>query len=316
MLKFEENYFQGEWREGFYVEPMMKRAWAAQLEVLSEIDKVCRKYNIRYFADWGTLLGAVRHKGFIPWDDDIDIAMLREDYEQFISVVGELPQECRVMDVRIDGNCPLDGHRVTNSREPDWKKRMDNYHGCPYNVGIDIFVLDNVPKDRDEREAWREMLLILWGFLQVINADEKSEIKENLTVKQKELVNELEKFYCIKFDGKKPLRCQVLELIEQLSFIYTKEECEELTQAYYFITEENFILKKKWYEESILMPFENIMIPAPKGYHEILTAMYGDYMEPVKNTQAHDYPFYKAQQKMIEDAIARGYVLEGYQQGK
>ena len=60
---------------------MMKRAWAAELEILVEIDKICEKHKLHYFIDYGNLLGAIRHKGFIPWDDDIDIMMMRKDYE-------------------------------------------------------------------------------------------------------------------------------------------------------------------------------------------------------------------------------------------
>ena len=78
------EYYQGETRDGFYIEPMMKCAWAAHLEVLRKIDIICRENDIRYFADWGTLLGAIRHKGYIPWDDDLDICMLRPDLERFL----------------------------------------------------------------------------------------------------------------------------------------------------------------------------------------------------------------------------------------
>ena len=78
MLQFEDSFFEGETRHDFFIEPMMKRAWAASMEVLAEIDRICKKHEIKYFAYWGTLLGAVRHKGFIPWDDDIDIAIDRK----------------------------------------------------------------------------------------------------------------------------------------------------------------------------------------------------------------------------------------------
>ena len=72
-LVFQEEYFNEEEREGFLIESMMKRAWAAQIVVLREIDRICRRHGIQYFLDWGTLLGAARYKGFIPWDDDMDI---------------------------------------------------------------------------------------------------------------------------------------------------------------------------------------------------------------------------------------------------
>ena len=76
----------------FIIEPMMKYAWAAEIEVLEVVAEICNRHNIQYFADYGTLLGAVRHKGFIPWDDDIDISMFRSDYERFLKIApAELP---------------------------------------------------------------------------------------------------------------------------------------------------------------------------------------------------------------------------------
>lgn len=80
-MEFDYKWLDGEAREGFYVSSIMKRAWAAQIEMLQDIDEVCQQNNICYFADWGTLLGAVRHRGFIPWDDDLDICMLRKDFD-------------------------------------------------------------------------------------------------------------------------------------------------------------------------------------------------------------------------------------------
>ena len=93
-MEFPKEFFWDEVREGFYIPAMMKRAWAAELEILVEIDKICEKHKLRYFIDYGNLLGAIRHKGFIPWDDDIDIMMMRKDYEIFAEVAdAELPEE-------------------------------------------------------------------------------------------------------------------------------------------------------------------------------------------------------------------------------
>ena len=103
MIQFEETFFEGEERDGFYIEPMMKRVWAAQMEVLKDVERVCQKYNLDYFADWGTLLGTIRHKGFVPWDDDMDICMRREDYMRFIAVAQkELPKGYAILNIHTE----------------------------------------------------------------------------------------------------------------------------------------------------------------------------------------------------------------------
>ena len=92
-MERQADFFRDEVRNGFYIPTAIKQAWAAQLDVLDVVDGICRKHGIKYFADWGTLLGAVRHGGFVPWDDDLDIAMLRPDYKRFREVADdELPQ--------------------------------------------------------------------------------------------------------------------------------------------------------------------------------------------------------------------------------
>lgn len=85
-LKFDNDFFNTEVREGFEISSMMKRAWAAQMEVFQVVSDICNRNGIRYFADFGTLLGAVRHKGMIPWDDDIDISLMRDEADYVSSM--------------------------------------------------------------------------------------------------------------------------------------------------------------------------------------------------------------------------------------
>ena len=81
-MHLDENFFREEIRCGYKVSEKMKKVWAVELNLLEQFDKLCRENNLQYFVDSGTLLGAVRHQGFIPWDDDIDVVMFRDDYEK------------------------------------------------------------------------------------------------------------------------------------------------------------------------------------------------------------------------------------------
>ena len=80
-LEIADSFYQEEERCGYLVSAHMKKVWAVELDLLYQLDQVCRKYGITYYASGGTILGAERHKGFIPWDDDIDLMMLRDQYD-------------------------------------------------------------------------------------------------------------------------------------------------------------------------------------------------------------------------------------------
>ena len=141
-MQFPDSFFEDEVRDGFFVPGLMKRAWAAQMEILADVDKVCKKYNIRWFADRGTLLGAVRHKGYIPWDDDLDICMLRDDYIRFFAVAEkELPSNYYIPKEREADHRMLTTIFNSNTMPSD-KDHLKKYHEFPLCAAIDVFVLD------------------------------------------------------------------------------------------------------------------------------------------------------------------------------
>ena len=123
MLNFTEDFFKREIKWDFPVGELRKRSWAAQLEVLKVISDICRKYQLTWYVYWGTLIGAVRHKGFIPWDDDIDIALKKEDYIRFLEVAQkELPDEY----------CILNSY--TEDEHVDYFSRITNRHTIDYSI--------------------------------------------------------------------------------------------------------------------------------------------------------------------------------------
>lgn len=300
-LKFPSEFFQDEVRDGYLVERKMKCAWAAQLEVLKEIDRICGKYGISYFADSGTLLGAVRHKGFIPWDDDIDIAMKRDDYRKFYDVAcQELPEGWEFRDWTNGGRQAF-GRVVNGSAYDTRAEHLLQFHGCPYVVGVDIFQLDYVPAVKEEEEAWHLLLEYLWGIIWELRKNEQSGNWDNMAEIERYL-RQAEEWCKVKFDREQSWEMQLIRVMEQIAQLYEGDDAKELEMVVMDWKEaKKYKYERGWYAESILLPFENIMIPAPVGYEGVLKTMFGeDYMIPKMDAGGHDGPFYKNQDALLE----------------
>lgn len=301
-ISFPSDFFKGEVRECFWVEQKMKCAWAAQLEVLAEIDRICKKYGIRYFADSGTLLGAVRHKGFIPWDDDVDISMLRDEYNKFFHVTPkELPAGWRILDLN-HGSEQLFG-RITNGDTFDSRaKHLFEFHGCPYVVGVDIFPIDYVPKVKEEEDIWYLTLKYLYGVTCQLRTNNED------VMNLEEELEKIEEICNVNINRAEKIDIQLTKLMDKMLQIYGKEDAGALELA-------ACDLRREWryrypinsYEQSINLPFENITIPVPIGYKDVLTALFGEnYMMPIQGKAGHEYPFYKKQDIELEEMRKNG----------
>lgn len=134
---------------GFYIDAndlAMKVIHALQLHMLIEIDRICREEGIEYYLLFGTLLGAVRHEGFIPWDDDIDIGVIREDYERLIRALsGKLDgRRYNVQCADIDPSVPIPYAKL-RAKQTKFDEYGRSYDKLESGIFIDIFPLDNVP---------------------------------------------------------------------------------------------------------------------------------------------------------------------------
>lgn len=295
MASFPKDYFQGETRDGFYIEPMMKCAWAAEIEVLEVVAEICEKHNIRYFADYGTLLGAVRHQGFIPWDDDMDISMFRDDYEHFLEIApAELPDGWHVHSI-YDNPYHHQLHAlVTNSDKIDYSpNHLRRFHGCPYSVGLDLFPLDILAPTPEEDKTICELLKILVYTAQLY---------EEHPVQAEVLLPEIESLCNITLDRLHNVKNQLMQLANQISRLYNSTGNDEISHyAIHARREQGLRLKSEWYRDRIALPFETTTIMAPAEYDAILRQTYGDYMTPVHGAQSHDYPFWIKQEKILAE---------------
>ena len=298
MVEFSHEYFEDEVRDGFYVNGLMKKCWAAQIEVLSDIASVCAKYNIRWFADCGTLLGAVRHGGFIPWDDDLDICMFREDYVRFLSVAEKELKS-------IYGN-----YRVHNFHNEDfWEmiSRVDNattieyseehlakFHGYPFRAGVDIFPLDYMCENRAEEE---ERMFAAQMVFTLASREDLEELNDDVL----SYLDDIEFSLGAHFDRNNQLRRQLFAMGEALFSMYKREESNHALLMPFWLKDESHVYPLELYENTVMIPFENVWIPAPAMYNEVLKIEYGDYMKIVRSGSAHEYPYHDEYIKMLND---------------
>ena len=293
MLHPDEKFFEGEEREGFYIESRMKRYWASQIEALEEIKRICKKHNIRYFAEWGTLLGTVRHKGIIPWDDDIDIGMLRDDWNRFAQIAPkELDKWFEMKNIYNDtehDNCIM---RVINSRhmsfEPDF---LERFHKCPYSTGIDIFPIDYLPRDSQKSKELVHLVHIL-----MVTASTVSK-KTPYTQDDLEIAKLWERKLGIKIDWNNRLFHEIKKLVDLAMQQCEPQDADEVCSMMRCQNGQDYHVPKEYYDEWIEMPFEYTTIAVPKQYDYILRLKYGDdYMTPKQVLGGHDYPNYKEQE--------------------
>jgi len=306
-MNFPENFFNAETRDGFFIEEKMKRAWAAQIEVLEEIRRICELHNIQFLADWGTLLGAVRHKGFIPWDDDLDVGMLRPEYMRFLSIAErELRPEFKVKSLYNDPTHDNVKARVFTGKFMNFDKEyLERFHGCPYVVGIDIFPIDYIPRDKIKSDKQNQMINLAMSA-SVSVSQEPPYTKEDI-----DLCKKMEKATGFRINRKNNLFHEFKKIVDELSAMYTEANSDEVCSMIDLATGWDYHAKKEWYSEAVETPFENTTVPVPVGYDGILRIKYGiSYMTPRQCSSSHDYPFYKQQEEGLAEVLENEYQVK------
>ena len=308
MLEFSEEFFKEEQRCGFTVSATMKRYWAAQMEVLQTVITICEKYNLTYYAFWGTLLGVIRHKGFIPWDDDIDIALKREDYQKLLQIAGkELPAGWHMRSIYEDAEWSQYHSIITNKLEIDIsEERLSRFHGCPFVAGVDIYPLDYFPRVRQEAEGQTVLLNMINAVVTSVKymntgmRDATQAKMQEVGEAVEESLAELEEICHISFDRNGNVENQLLRLFDKISMLYGPQDADLLTSYPEYINGKNFFIEKEWLGTTQL-PFENMVLTVPSDADKVLRAYYGDYMVFEKNTQVHNYPLYKREQEILHE---------------
>lgn len=254
----------------------LTRVHEANLKLLKEIDRICRKYKIKYMLDSGTLLGAVRHKGFIPWDDDADVVFTRPNYEKFLKAAGrELPKGMTLLlpDGMRGGRAFYDfTPRILydNSRVHEDNEQMRFYEGKLNHIWVDLFILDRLPEGRFGAFFAKFLQKIVYGMA-IGHRDRIDFSKYSLADKARvgllSTAGRLIPMPAL-------FRLQTAFAAKDRRRKTGKRYCSNYQPDFLYVT-----LEAVWCEETVDLPFEDTVLMAPKGYDQVLTQLYGDYMK-------------------------------------
>lgn len=250
-----------------------------ELTVLDLIDSICSKHNITYFADWGTYLGAIRHKGFVPWDDDLDICMHRNELNKFLAVAKEeLPEGYSVMSFHNnDYSWKFIYNIVPNDHMCFTPEYLKSHYSFPYIVAIDIFIIDNISDDDSIEQFRNEQVKRLLNEADKISLSEQSE-PDKLN-KMRALYDEAEK---------------LLQLENEHD---TKRVVQKVPWGVYH----NRTYDKSDFINAVRVPFEMTSVPVPLCFNKILSSKYGNFMNIVFGGGGHNYPYYIGQKKALKE---------------
>ena len=250
-----------------------------ELTVLDLIDSICSKHNITYFADWGTYLGAIRHKGFVPWDDDLDICMHRNELNKFLAVAKEeLPEGYSIMSFHNnDYSWKFIYNIVPNDHMCFTPEYLKSHYSFPYIVAIDIFIIDNISDDDSIEQSRNEQVKRLLNEADKISLSEQSE-PDKLN-KMRALYDEAEK---------------LLQLENEHD---TKRVVQKVPWGVYH----NRTYDKSDFINAVRVPFEMTSVPVPLCFNKILSSKYGNFMNIVFGGGGHNYPYYIGQKKALKE---------------
>ena len=259
-----------------------------QIAILDGIDAFCAQNGIRYFITAGTLIGALRHKGYIPWDDDIDLVMLRPDYDKMVRSFNEgRSDRLRLLCHENTARFPYAFAKVSDEGtlfiEDESKK-----HLAPVGVNVDIFPLDSVTDDYEDavrlmRRTKKYTRIV--ELKNVVRTKKRSPLKTAALAVMQAGAGLFSYRWCFR-------------KIEKIARTYEgNTDSKYIANAVIHAKEEREILERAWFADTVDLPFEDKQYKAPVGYDAYMRRLFGDYMTPPPKDKQITHHSFKAYRK-------------------
>lgn len=284
-LSIDPSFFSQEERCGFVVTPERKRIWAVELDLLRQFAIACEENGLKWFVHAGTMLGAVRHQGFIPWDDDIDVVMPREDYDRLCQLAptvfsGPYFYQCEETDHFF-------ARTFSRLRNSETTALLENERPFryPFNQGIfiDVFPMDNVPANPEERKLYYQDIALLGAKAvqwRTMIHFYRPKTGKGLVKRVNYWLKHLYYKYIFK-GGYRYYLDKHYDRITQYDGGDTGWVGESIISPL-----GRHLWRAEWFNETVLLPFEMLEVPVPASYEECLSASFGSDWKTPKNIPA------------------------------
>ena len=255
-------------RSGHFVSEKMKRVWAVQLDLLDQFSQVCEQNNLQYFLDGGTLLGSVRHRGFIPWDDDVDVIMPRKDYDRLCSIANTVFRPPYFFQTALTEKMLFRAHAQLRNSNTTGYIAADAKKDINKGIFLDIFILDGLPESKFTLSLHKTRIQLCRKiFWHAFDSDYST------LSPVKKLAYQMYHWTFHFFPFQKQYRFFDQKILAKYSRNDPKA-VGDLTLEW----NENVHWQREWFSSYLYFPFENLYLRVPSGYHKILSKQYGDYM--------------------------------------
>jgi len=308
------DFLEEEVRNGFVVTKQMKEIWAVELDLLVEFMRVCQKHNIRWWMDGGSLLGTIRHKGFIPWDDDIDVIMMREDYQKLCQVASFEFFGKYFFQTELTDHGSMRGHAQLRNSATTAILKAEINQAFKFNQGIflDIFPLDSIPEDDNTFSRQISKIIELKKKCLAL----QYEIEVEFCRKRKNfLVMWINKIRQKLFKSCLYYNCGIgryYKEFEKTASLYSSQNTKYVGNLILGVFRDNWKWLREDYRDTSYMPFEFLSVPVPIGFESRLNIQYGDWRKIVRGTSLHGEVIFDVNKSYLEYVNQRKHICNHF----